>query len=432
MNLLLLIAGSEDSSSRNRVPIHLNTAGVSQVLTGISWPVLNAKESANSAGMSGSLTGLEWWIQPTVGENQFVNPGFENGINNYSIHDSSNGFYGTVEATSVSGEYHSGSGAAKLTSGTTDPVNITRLSQDCVTEPGKKYMLSFWAKGDGINMPHFFMYDRTTDDNITPNPVPLAGISTEWQKFTYTFTAGVGCTLARSVLYAPYVVGGVVFYDDLFFGEVLATPIDTYDNENSVGVGSTVTDILWNLGPTEINAYENANSSSIDENITGIAWEVEQPNIWADYNPGFESDFANWVKNDSTNGNHGTASITSVEGEHYSGSKAAKLTADATTKYTTDPWLHRDTVLQPSTNYRLTFWSRGDGTNAGMFFIHDKTTNTYITPSDVSTGNATTTWQKVTYDFTTPAGASNVRIFLESSGNIGSVVWFDECSLSLR
>lgn len=432
MNLLLLLAARNKSSQKSKTPIHLNTAGISSEIKSIYWPVVTANDSNVSAGINDVVSGIDWWVQPILGENKFVNSGFENGIDNYSIHDSSNGFYGTVSATSAPGEFHSGSGAVKLVSGTTDRSVITRFSQDCVTIPGKKYVLKLWAKGDGVNMAHFFVYDRTTGLDITPQPVPLAGLSTEWKQFTYAFTAQEGQTLVRSVFYAPYVIGGTVWYDDLYFGEALPTPIDTHDNVNSAGISSLITDITWNLGPTELSFYENASSASLSNVITGIVWNVEQPNIWESYNPDFESDFDNWIKNDATNGNHGTASIATGAGEYYSGSKSCKLVGDANSNYNTDPWIHRDTILSPSTNYKLSFYTKGDGVNAGMIFIHDKTTNTYITPTDVSTGISGTTWQKFEYDFSTPAGASNVRIFLESSGKKGSVVYFDECKLSLR
>lgn len=646
---------------------HEDWAELDHSITGIDWwnvSPLDTYEDVNDVDVIHALTEISWWNAPVPGPNLMYNPGFELGINWYSIHDDTTGFTGHISAATVPGEVHSGSIAAKVVSGTTDTANITRLSQDCDTTPGKTYMLSFWAKGDGVNIPHFFIYDRTTSVNITPEPVAISGLTNEWMEVSYTFVAPEGATLIRSVLYGPYVVGGTVWYDDLYFGEVVpsdlgiseisssvsvehaisaigwalyATPVDTWEHvveaavahavtgvewevipenlmsnegfENdfdwwtitdsrngasgtisvasaagefhsgakaakmlsgninmateprlhqehelvagsrylltfwcrgdgvnagrfymydrttdtditptvmstgnattewqkveypfvvpagglnvrlllygseamygtvwfddfsivlspltplntspndavaglshlptsidwvgpvstyeqvaSVGVDGIISGIEWDVVAQPLDTYDEVNSASMTGAITNIDWEVSAPNLWADYNPAFENDFANWVKNDSVNGNHGTVSISTAAGEFYSGTKAAKLVA-ASTFYDTNPWLHRDTILQPSTNYRLTFWCRGDGTTSGKFYIQDKTTNTAITPTDVSMGNTTTTWQKVTYDFTTPAGASNVRVFLENSGTVNSTLWVDECSLSTR
>lgn len=620
-----------------------NAVGMAHVISAIGWDDAYVLfTTSNVLGLSAAISAIDWADAYTYGANEITNPGFENQLANYHVTDSTIGFYGLVSATSAAGEVHSGTYAAKLVSGTTDPANITRISQEGDTIPGHQYLLSFWAKGDGVNVPHFFIYDRTTSVNITAEPVAFSE-STEWHKVEYLFSAPEGATLIRSVFYAPYVIDGYCIYDDIYFGEATEITLPTTvteANHNTLAISSTPTAIDWetivnqvyaadtpnslslthtptaldwyvepeNLignadfesdlqwwskldstngaygtvsvstasgeyhagskaakltagssnyaeypviyqgaeitagkhyvfsawsrgdganagvfylynyttgqgitptnistnnatttwhqvtyaftasgndtirvylgGPnaagasawwddiwlyegsiqtilaqdaantaalthtptaidweeitSQITAQEAANTAALTHTPTAIDWEVSYPNLWESLNPGFESDLAYWTKSDSTNGLHGVVSITSVSGEYHTGTKAVKLAADTSTLYNTQPWVHKDVTLSPSTNYRLTFWSRGDGTNAGKFFVWDRTTNTYITPDDVSTGNVTTTWQQVTFDFTTPAGASSVRIILESPGTVGSVVYFDDCSLSQR
>lgn len=418
------------------VPPVSNAASCEHAISDIDWwtvPAIEAHDAVNSALLAHAITNIDWWGEPEPGPNEFLNPGFEDGLAWYSIHDDTlPGFTGQVTSTSVAGEFHSGTKGAKLVSGTTDPNVITRLSQDCDSVPGVTYMLSFWCKGDGINDAHFFIYDRTTEINITTEPVAVNNLTTGWKQVVYTFEAPAGATRIRSVLYAPYVVGGTVFYDDLYFGTYAVSDTETFVQRNAAALNHAVTNINWEVTPVPVTTYEQAVAAALTHAITNIDWEIPAVNLWASANPAFETDFANWTKNDTANGNHGTASIATAAGEFYSGTKACKLVADPVTYYETMPWIHRDTTLLPSTNYRLSFWSRGDGTNTGKYFVQDKTTNTAITPTDVSFGNTSDTWQLTTFDFTTPAGASNVRVFLQSSGAIGSTLWIDECFLGRR
>lgn len=121
----------------------------------------------------------------------------------------------------------------------------------------------------------------------------------------------------------------------------------------------------------------------------------------------------------------------------HGGSHAAKLTAGAT----------RNTVIRPSNissaniyatnqiavtagvSYTLSFWTRGDGTNAGRYSIYDQNNAAFIR-STVTTGVTGTSYTQVTYPFTAPAGCFQILITLWCPNVNAGVAYFDDVSLT--
>jgi hypothetical protein len=126
---------------------------------------------------------------------------------------------GLLEETGAPLEVHTGLIAAKLTGGAVSP-SIVRISQDNPTTPGNEYVMSFWARGDGVNGGAYYMFDRISGNDIIPRTdTGITGIF--YQQVSVKFTAPVGCTNVRTIFYAPSADGGFMCVDDTSFREVL-------------------------------------------------------------------------------------------------------------------------------------------------------------------------------------------------------------------
>jgi hypothetical protein len=108
----------------------------------------------------------------------------------------------------------------------------------------------------------------------------------------------------------------------------------------------------------------------------------------------------------------------------HGGSHAAKLTAGATA----NTQLTQNIAVTPGVRYALTFWTRGDGTNAGRYYVAD-VTNSAVIQALTSTGVTGTTYTQVTYAFTAPVGCTTVIIQLRCPATNGGIAYFDDVSL---
>lgn len=79
------------------------------------------------------------------------------------------------------------------------------------------------------------------------------------------------------------------------------------------------------------------------------------------------------------------------------------------------------------TAYRLTFWTRGDGTRGGQYKVYDATGGADIV-AKTATGVTGTTYTQVVVEFTTPASCVSTRIYLYSPASAGDA-YFDDVSL---
>ena len=137
--------------------------------------------------------------------------------------------------------------------------------------------------------------------------------------------------------------------------------------------------------------------------------------------------FASWAE---------TAGTGAIEDEGtlvHGGDHAAKLTAgsSANTLIKASPLPTNDgnIPVRPGTSCALTFWTRGDGTNAGRYQVYDVTNGAFIRTT-VTTSITGTTYTLVTYTFTVPDGCYAVNINLVCPSANGGIAYFDDVSLT--
>jgi hypothetical protein len=128
---------------------------------------------------------------------------------------------------------------------------------------------------------------------------------------------------------------------------------------------------------------------------------------------------ANWTET------AGFGAITLDTGVYHGGAKSLKLTAgpDAGTR------VSRQITVTAGQVGKLTFWTYGDGTNAGRYVITDVTHGELIT-SVTSTNVAAANWRRVRCQFTVPAGCEVLSLTLWCPPVNAAYCYFDDVSLT--
>jgi len=106
------------------------------------------------------------------------------------------------------------------------------------------------------------------------------------------------------------------------------------------------------------------------------------------------------------------------------GAHAAKITAGATANTKVDQTI----VVRPGMIYGLSFWTRGDATNAGRYLVRD-VTNAADIIATTSTGIAGTTYTRYEINFVAPAACISVRIDIMCPAANGGIAYFDSVSV---
>lgn len=142
-------------------------------------------------------------------------------------------------------------------------------------------------------------------------------------------------------------------------------------------------------------------------------------------NPGFETAggggadvFANWTE---TAGDGAIADETTIK---HAGSHSAKLTSGATS----NTLLTQAITVIPGFTYNLSFWSYGDGTNAGQYLVYDAT-NAVNLIALTTTGKTAAAWAQVTASFVAPVGCVSVQLKLYCPPVNAGLCYFDDVSL---
>lgn len=116
-------------------------------------------------------------------------------------------------------------------------------------------------------------------------------------------------------------------------------------------------------------------------------------------------------------------SIERVTTPIYSGTYAAKLTQG-----TSEAKMSQGITVTGSTRYKVTVWSRGDGTNSGRIRIYDNINSSYILNS-TSMGNADTAYKQYSVIVTTPSTCTDMSVVFASPATQGGITYVDEVTV---
>ncbi len=105
----------------------------------------------------------------------------------------------------------------------------------------------------------------------------------------------------------------------------------------------------------------------------------------------------------------------------HSGDDSAKVTAGATA----NTYVKQAGTTVAEREYKVKFWTRGDGTDAGRYLIYDASNAADIVAL-VTTGVTAATWTEVTVVFSTPVGCVSTELYLYCSTTDTAITYFDD------
>jgi len=172
----------------------------------------------------------------------------------------------------------------------------------------------------------------------------------------------------------------------------------TVTEANSSGLGGSVyqeTAITYGANNVSNNGFETAGAGGAD------IWDT-----WAE-----------------TAGDGALANETTIV---HAGSDAAKLTAGAST----NTYVRQSVAgLSASTMYRLSFYTRTDGSSLAVRFgVYDTDNSDWIIPIQAATTTGTS-YTFESYFFTTPVGCTNIRVDFQCPDNDGDIAYLDNVSV---
>ncbi len=110
----------------------------------------------------------------------------------------------------------------------------------------------------------------------------------------------------------------------------------------------------------------------------------------------------------------------------HGGGHAAKLTAGPSV----NARIYETSIpVLPNASIVLTFWTRGDGANAGRFAVYDETNAVWLR-SLTSTGVTGATYTQVAYNITVPAACYSLRLDFWCPAVNGGYAYFDDAVLT--
>jgi hypothetical protein len=113
----------------------------------------------------------------------------------------------------------------------------------------------------------------------------------------------------------------------------------------------------------------------------------------------------------------------------HSGTRASKFVKPAGEWYNMQ--LTQNITVSAGEVYELSFYTRGDGTNDGVYAVYNNTGASYILGRDglLHTGIIGTTFTKITNRFTIPIGCTSIAIWLFVTNLTGATCYYDDISL---
>lgn len=113
----------------------------------------------------------------------------------------------------------------------------------------------------------------------------------------------------------------------------------------------------------------------------------------------------------------------------YDGAHALKLTAGATAMTRATTYGYSVNKVTPGQTYTLSFYTRGDGTNAGRYQIRD-VTNAGVIKDLTTTGITSTTYTLYSTTFVAPAGCVDAAITFYCPTANGGIAYFDNAQIT--
>jgi len=168
----------------------------------------------------------------------------------------------------------------------------------------------------------------------------------------------------------------------------------------------TVARVFPNNTPTAAAAVAYDYTADETEKMSNAGFETAgggDPDFWL-----------NWMEN------AGAGTLADEGVIVFAGSHACKMTSGNPA----DTCVYQDITVVPGGIYYLDFHARGDGTNAGRYFVRDNTHAANILPM-TSTGVTAAAYAEVALLFTVPAGCTSVGIYLYCTPVNGGVCYFD-------
>jgi hypothetical protein len=129
--------------------------------------------------------------------------------------------------------------------------------------------------------------------------------------------------------------------------------------------------------------------------------------------------FGSWIEGVSD------GAIADEMGSVHRGSHAAKLTA-GTNRNT---YLLQTVAVEESTNYRIKWWTKGDGSHDMRYGVSDATHGGSIIAA-TATGITAATWTEGYADFSTPAGCTSIYLYLYCPGTAAGYGYFDDLTIA--
>lgn len=179
--------------------------------------------------------------------------------------------------------------------------------------------------------------------------------------------------------------------------------------------------------PTFYDPPQKTASGAFNPAITIPNFSFETGGTGGNFNGGAEIDdgisdtFTNYtVVSDDPNGDLCEATATA-----QAGAVAVKMTRGTGAR----PRITSDNIAAVAgETITFTFWTRGDGADAGRYLVFDVTNGVDIIAS-TSTGVAGVVYTQVSVDFTVPAGCTQIYFRFLSSTVLASVVYFDVAAM---
>ncbi|MDD5103330.1 MAG: LamG domain-containing protein, partial [Candidatus Peribacteraceae bacterium] len=187
----------------------------------------------------------------------------------------------------------------------------------------------------------------------------------------------------------------------------------------------------WDLGENAGTRYDSYGTNHLSQSFANI---IAPPVYGSEKvsNTGFETvtsvgppaNFALWGEN--TGDGNIEVETTTIHG----GTNALKLTGGATPLSAPNIGPTDPISVTAGATYRLSFWTAGDGTNAGRYGLYNVQTGDFFSGySRITTGVTGATYSLITVDFVVPAGCTSMRPYFYAPNVTGGIAYFDDVSL---